>query len=88
MRMLGNNLTGRGTIKLGKGKKLTGIEQMDIGANDFGLTQMFFGDITDKKVLLRNNYMQLGADSLNFLAGIPQQCDDAGSGQDVGCSSR
>ena len=86
--MLGNNFTGSGTIKIGKGKKLTGIERVDIGGNDFDRVQLYFGDISDKKVLLRNNHMRPGAGSLNFDLGSPQQCDAAGSGQDAGCSSR
>ena len=76
----GNKFIGNGTIWIGKGEALTDVKQAEIAANIFDCVQLHFGDISGQNVVLRNNDMHLGADSVIFLAGRPQQCDAASSG--------
>ena len=72
-----SNFSGNGSIELGKGTDLKGLDQAELAANTFSEgVQLQFGDITQSNVRLRNNI------GTNFAAlhGSPKQCDSAGTG--------
>jgi hypothetical protein len=75
-----SNFSGNGSIELGKGKDLKGLDKAELAANIFSEgVQLQFGDITQSNVQLRNN---IGTD-FTALHGRPKQCDSAGTGYNV-----
>ena len=75
--LLLNRFSGNGSIELGFGKGLEGLNQAELAANRFEGVQLRFGNIAQSRVRLRNN---VGTDHFTALQGTPKQCDNAGTG--------
>ena len=91
VRMHGNNFSGgNGTIEVGEGKNLTGVETAVLAGNAFGQVQVVFGDIRGRErafQLRNNNHDRQGLAYFSFIGGIPQGCDvgAAKTGAAAGC---
>ena len=55
VRLTGNSFKGNGTINVGEGKDLLGVQEVSVLANTFDGVLLKMGDVTKSEVIFRNN---------------------------------